>query len=105
MLPSVLPEYKYQCLSCDEDLYGVEVYQAEEIKFKEIFTALEQIDDVMSGYGVYDELDNVVEDELADKFDKFLNSLNEDDRKAFLSILGTTKGMVEIAEQAGHDCL
>jgi len=75
--------------------------------YQNVAEAMELIHRNMSEYEIADALDENGEptDEFYDRWNSYFTILSEDGRNALLSLLGTAKGLVNIAELAGHDCL
>jgi len=61
----------------------------------------------MQQHGVQIALDEMGEptDKFFDNFNAYFGSLSKYEQERLLTMLGTAKGLVDIAEKAGHDCL
>jgi len=61
----------------------------------------------MHSHGMQNSLDEMGEptDEFYDRFNSFCDSLSENEQGTLLTLLGRAKGMIDIVEKAGHDCL
>ena len=68
---------------------------------------LSEIEIAMQQHGVQNALDEMGEptDDFFDKFNAYFGSLSKYEQERLIAMLGTAKGLVAIAEKAGHDCL
>ena len=75
--------------------------------YQNVAEAMELIHRSMDKYEIAGALDENGEptDKFHDRWNSYFTTLIEDGQKALLSLLGTAKGLVNIAELAGHDCL
>lgn len=75
--------------------------------YQNVAEAMEIIRRHMDEYEIKDALDEQGEatDEFHARFNSFFNAFSKDAQNALLSLLGTAKGMIDILEKAGHDCL
>jgi len=75
--------------------------------YQNVAEAMELIYRSMSEYEISEALDENGEptDKFHDRWNSFFTTLSKDGQNALLALLGTAKGLVNIAELAGHDCL
>jgi len=75
--------------------------------YQNVAEAMELIHKSMSEYEIAEALDENGEptDKFYDRWNSFFTTLSEDGQNALLSLLGTAKGMIDVVEKAGHDCL
>jgi len=68
---------------------------------------LSEIEVSMQQHGVQNALDEMGEptEDFFDKFNAYLGSLSKYEQERLLATLGTAKGLVDVVEKAGHDCL
>jgi len=66
-----------------------------------------EIQKAMQKFGIQDTINNLNEpsDEFIDKFEEYFYSLEIEQQKYFFEMLGIAKGLADIAEKAGYDCL
>ena len=75
--------------------------------YQNVAEAMELIHRNMSEYEIAEAFDENGEptDKFHDRWSSYFATLSEDGRNALLSLLGTAKGMIDVVEKAGHDCL
>jgi len=75
--------------------------------YQNVAEAMELIHRSMSEYEIKEALNEQGEptDAFHARFGSFFKTLSKEAQDALLALLGTAKGIVEIFEKAGHDCL
>jgi hypothetical protein len=86
---------------------GTTIMTNKSCRYKNALEAMEFINNEMYKWGIQEAIDDTSEpsESFQDGFDGFFGELSKDEQKILLSTLGIAKGLVEIAEKAGHDCL
>ena len=87
---------------------GMASFSASENSFyRNASDALLLIVKTMAEYKISDAIDENGEatDEFHERFEEFFRPLSPDGKDALLTLAGTAKGIVNMIELAGHDCL
>ena len=75
--------------------------------YRNVHEAMLLIVQAMGEYEITEALDENGEetDEFHKRFEDYYSNLSTEGKESLLSLLGTAKGLVNIVEMAGHDCL
>jgi len=86
---------------------GAALMGSETSVYEKVAEAMELIQRSMNEYEITEALDENGEDtdEFHDRFNNFFSVLGKEEQNALLSLLGTAKGIIDVVEKAGHDCL